>query len=260
MSRQQIQVSDALLSELNGKRVYFSPKGDDTVARRFRPAESLQYLSDVLIEPYTCYINGRVLFSMGSHSFSRSPLPLNTRVGRYCSIGARVSVMGPDHPKSRFTSASITYDPTFIICQQYLKDHQQAKFEQSANAEPKNHLPVMIGNDVWLGEDVTLARGVTIGDGAIVAAKSTVTRDVPPYAIVGGTPARVIKYRFDEGVIEKLLSLQWWKYELAELIHGQRTDVPVEEFIGITGEKIAQGEVALCNYQAVDAQWFKERQ
>ncbi|MCU7554453.1 CatB-related O-acetyltransferase [Alteromonas sp. ASW11-19] len=260
MSRQQIQVTDALLTELNEKRVYFSPKGDDKVAGRFRPAESLQYLSDVRIEPYTCYINGRLLFSMGSHSFSRSPLPLNTKVGRYCSIGARVNVMGPDHPKSRFTSASITYDPTFIICQQYLKDQQSLKFQQCANAEPKNHLPVTIGNDVWLGEDVTLARGVNIGDGAIVAAKSTVTRDVPPYAIVGGTPARVIKYRFEDGVIEKLNSLQWWNYELAGLIQGQRTDVQVEDFIGSASEKIAKGEVGLCNYQAVDAKWFKERQ
>ena len=67
-----------------------------------------------------------------------------------------------------------------------------------------------IGNDVWIGEDVKIIGGVTIGDGAIVATGATVTKDVPPYAIVGGVPAKVIRYRFDMPTIDFLLKDKWW--------------------------------------------------
>jgi hypothetical protein len=73
-----------------------------------------------------------------------------------------------------------------------------------------------IGNDVWIGDRVVIMSGVKIGDGAIVAAGAVVTKDVPPYAIVGGVPARVIKYRFDEKTIHRLLDLQWWRYDIAD--------------------------------------------
>ncbi|MBD7912510.1 MULTISPECIES: CatB-related O-acetyltransferase [Clostridium] len=71
---------------------------------------------------------------------------------------------------------------------------------------------ILIQNDVWLGHDVTVMAGVTIHNGAIVAANSHVVNDVPPYAIVGGNPAKIIKYRFSEEIIEKLLTIQWWNW------------------------------------------------
>lgn len=72
----------------------------------------------------------------------------------------------------------------------------------------------IIGNDVWVGANVIIARGVKIGDGAIIGANSLVINDVPPYAIVGGSPAKVLKYRFSEEIIQDLLALQWWNYPL----------------------------------------------
>ena len=72
-----------------------------------------------------------------------------------------------------------------------------------------------IGNDVWIGQGAFIKGGVTIGDGAIVAAHAVVVKDVPPYAVVGGVPARVIKYRFDEDAIKDLLEIKWWNYDLA---------------------------------------------
>ena len=72
---------------------------------------------------------------------------------------------------------------------------------------------ITLGNDVWIGYEAVILAGVTIGDGAIISARAVVTRDVPPYAIVGGVPARLIRRRFDEATIESLLALQWWDWE-----------------------------------------------
>ena len=72
---------------------------------------------------------------------------------------------------------------------------------------------ITLGNDVWIGYEAVILAGVTIGDGAIIGARAVVTRDVPPYAIVGGVPARLSRRRFDEATIESLLALQWWDWE-----------------------------------------------
>ena len=73
------------------------------------------------------------------------------------------------------------------------------------------------GNDVWTGHNCNIMAGVNVGDGAVIAAGSVVTEDVPPYAIVGGVPAKVIRYRFHEKIIERLLRLKWWDLELSQL-------------------------------------------
>jgi acetyltransferase-like isoleucine patch superfamily enzyme len=72
---------------------------------------------------------------------------------------------------------------------------------------------VVIGNDVWLGDRCTILSGVSIGNGAVVAANATVTKDVPPYAVVAGNPARIVKMRFDEAEIAKLQALRWWDWD-----------------------------------------------
>ena len=81
-----------------------------------------------------------------------------------------------------------------------------------------NTKQIIIGNDVWIGRGVTLMSGVRIGNGAVVAAEAVVTKDVPPYAIVGGVPARVIKYRFDHETIRKLQLIRWWNWNLEKII------------------------------------------
>ena len=97
---------------------------------------------------------------------------------------------------------------------------------------------VCVGNDVWIGADSLLMDGVTIGDGAVVAARSVVTQDVPPYAIVGGTPAKLIRYRFDEETIESLGNLKWWDQELPWIQERVSLFRDVEELIEASGASL----------------------
>jgi acetyltransferase-like isoleucine patch superfamily enzyme len=77
--------------------------------------------------------------------------------------------------------------------------------------------PVHIGNDVWIASNVKIKQGVTVGDGAILATECFVTKDVPPYALVGGNPAKIIRYRFNEEQIAHLLKMKWWNWEDSEI-------------------------------------------
>lgn len=102
--------------------------------------------------------------------------------------------------------------------------------------------PPSIGNDVWIGEGVLLARGVKIGDGAVVAARSIVTRDVPPFAVVAGAPATVKKLRFPEHLVDSFIQSQWWRYNFCDF-KGVETTQP-EVFISQFLEKKAAGAIS----------------
>ena len=80
-----------------------------------------------------------------------------------------------------------------------------------------NRRDIVIGNDVWIGYEAVIMSGVTIGDGAIIGTRAVVTKDVPPYAIVGGSPARVLKKRFSDDIIDKLLKIKWWNWPVEKI-------------------------------------------
>ena len=118
-----------------------------------------------------------------------------TKIGNYCSIASNVRIGHGDHDINSFSTNSLFFDKTFLT---------------------KNNC--IIKNDVWIGTEAIISRGVTIGNGAIIGANSFVNKDVPDYSIAVGSPAKIIKYRFDEKIRQKLLNSEWWNIDDVELI------------------------------------------
>lgn len=183
-----------------------------------------------VIEPYSAFLVGNFFHSMGAFSSSFSnTLPINTVVGRYCSLASNIRRFGANHPTDRFTTSLLTYSQDLSIFDAYNSEHQATFSCKPSSIE--NYSPIIIGNDVWIGQDVSfVSTGITVGNGAVVAAGSIVTKDVPPFAIVGGAPARILKYRFDEDVCKELQRLQWWKYAYTNF-KGIEGDISIEKFI-----------------------------
>lgn len=116
-------------------------------------------------------------------------------LGNYCSIANNVSIGQGEHDLSRISTNSIFYNDPYTIL---------------------TSKPCKIGNDVWIGVDAIIQRGVTIGNGAVIGSNAVVTKDVPPYAVVIGSPARIHKYRFDSKKIEKIEKSRWWELTMNE--------------------------------------------
>lgn len=147
--------------------------------------------------------------SLGYGSYVGPRSWLAADVGRFSSIGPRVRTSTYLHP---FRPPYVSTSPMFfsLLRQNGHTFATRQTFEEARYTDPERQIAVKIGNDCWIGEEAFLVGGVTIGDGAMVMARAVVTKDVPPYAIVGGVPARIIGYRFDPATIEWLLNTRWW--------------------------------------------------
>ena len=126
-------------------------------------------------------------------------------IGKYCSIGSGAVFIMAGNQGHR-----IDWVSSFPF-------YYQANIFKNAKNPYKKTADTIVGNDVWIGSEAMIMAGVTIGSGAVIAARSVVTRDVEPYAVVGGNPAEVIKYRFSNKEITKLLKLQWWEWSEAKV-------------------------------------------
>ncbi len=179
---------------------------------------------------------------MGYGSYTYSPIDKDIKVGRYTSIAGNVRVMGVAHPLERFSTSSVTYDDIFKITEDF---NASETFVQKPWEKGLNDVTIEIGNDVWIGDGVILGRKVKIGHGAVIATGSILTKDVPPYTIVGGIPAKVKKHRFSYGVIKELLHLEWWNYDISTLrIEG---DIPIDNFIEVVKSGINDGSLKKLN-------------
>lgn len=167
------------------------------------------------------------------------------RIGRFCSLGPGIICGAPEHGYSAITSHTLMSGHWSARWPEMfdefgIEQKQIALGKQSLIAATRKRSErIMIGNDVWIGDGCYISRGVTIGDGAVVAARATVVKDVPPYTIVGGTPARVIKPRFPQETVDRLLASQWWDYGLAILAGTEWTNV--EKCLDVIERRIEDG-------------------
>jgi acetyltransferase-like isoleucine patch superfamily enzyme len=129
-------------------------------------------------------------------------------IGRYCSIAPGVICGETEHPTDYLSTSPLQYGGQFT----WFLGPRKPEYRFKSSKQPP-----IIGNDVWIGANAQIMLGVTIGNGAIVAAGAIVTRDVPPYAIVGGVPARVIRMRFPDPLVERLQRVAWWQYDARDL-------------------------------------------
>jgi acetyltransferase-like isoleucine patch superfamily enzyme len=141
-------------------------------------------------------------FTYGGPAVWRWGEPATLIIGKYCSLSIEIVIqLGGNHRPDFVT----TYPFSAI-----------ADWPEAADIEghPASKGDVRIGNDVWIGMGALILSGVTIGDGAVIAARAVVSRDVPPYAIAAGNPARIVRMRFPDDVIRKLLRLRWWDWDI----------------------------------------------
>lgn len=131
-----------------------------------------------------------------------------TNIGKYCSIANNVRVTAGNHPTSKWVSTHPAFYSKMMVDQFGYVEEQL--YEEFKFADPEKRKFVCVGHDVWIGAEVTILEGVTIGDGAIIASKAMVTKDVAPYEIVGGVPAKHIRWRFEKEDRDYLLKLRWW--------------------------------------------------
>jgi acetyltransferase-like isoleucine patch superfamily enzyme len=160
----------------------------------------------VLIESpfrtYPCTLNQ---FKGGAFSYVSPGCALHrVSIGRYCSIGDHVTVLS-QHPSNSFSSSPVFYKSLF-----------KPPFVANTLMPYENLEDTVIGHDVWIGSNVQIKTGISIGNGAIVGAGSVVTKNVPPFSIVGGTPAKLIRMRFSSEIIFRLETLAWWQYALLD--------------------------------------------
>lgn len=169
---------------------------------------------------------------IGYGSYMGKECKINALIGRYCSIAPHVHVIAGSHPVSEFVSTN----PAFYSLNKPAGLTYVDENLYTEHSYAKSKYLVEIGNDVWIGYGAKIMQGVHIGDGAVIGAGALVTKDVAPYTIVGGVPAKIIRKRFDDETIEKLLKIQWWNKDKEWIKENALLFSNVEKFVESEGQ------------------------
>ena len=159
--------------------------------------------------------------------FEENFTPPHVLIGRFCSLADEIyfSIGGNHNYKN---VSSFPFDVMHIIEKTFIANNIAT---ETLPYRSPNRYQVVIGHDVWIGRGVTIMGGVKIGNGAVIGANSVVAKDIPPYAIAVGNPARIVKYRFDEATIKKLLAVKWWNWDLKKIADNLSLIQDVEKFL-----------------------------
>lgn len=170
-------------------------------------------IADGVVVYGSCAIDSFTYVNVGSVIFA------NTKIGAFCSIGRNAQIGLAKHPVDFLSTHPFQFSDGLF---KHIKGYSQLQ-----STKWTFHQPTEIGSDVWIGAGALISSGVKIGHGAVVAAGAVITSDVGPYEIVGGIPAKVIRKRFSEDLIAKLLELRWWEWELESLVGVKFDDISI---------------------------------
>ncbi len=162
-----------------------------------------------------------IAVKVGRYSYmGKNTSAANARIGAFCSIASYCAIGGGAHPLDMISTSPVFCEGRNVFGRHF------------GNIPVEINKPVVIGNDVWIGEGVFIADGLTIGDGAVIGAHSVVTHDVPTYAVVAGAPARILRFRFSEEEIKKLLDIKWWDWPEEKLALRGNQFVSLDKLLG----------------------------
>lgn len=180
---------------------------------RFKKAiieKGCSFDSKSIIHPNVHLLSNCIINNSEIHSYTylgKNCLVQNTSLGKFCSIANDVLIGLGNHPLDLLSTSPLFYRRNNPLQIRLIKK----------DLEIVEYKPISIGNDVWIGARSIIMDGISIGHGAVIAANSVVTKDVPPYAVVGGVPAKIIKYRFSDVKIQELLHQKWWMWDLEKI-------------------------------------------
>lgn len=158
---------------------------------------------------------------LGDYSYvAKNSNITNCTIGKFCSIGSNFCCGMGIHPIDGISTSPMFYSKSKVNGMSLVVDGTAVESKKT-----------IIGNDVFIGANVTVLDGVTIGDGAVIGAGAVVSKDIPPYAIAVGVPAKVVKYRFEKKIISKLLDLKWWNWEDDQLQKIADNEFNVKDFV-----------------------------